>query len=127
MKLAVVFCLIGLGFLLLIGSGLWVGMFPGTSSWTVEKDLRWNEVKSRIHVLRFTVGNGEARPSMHGGPDLAKAKAELESLLPENEQLSAEFQGIQAKPHTVSKILKWTGISLACVGLIGWYAVNQSR
>jgi hypothetical protein len=27
----------------------------------------------------------------------------------------------------MSTVLKWSGLSLAVVGLIGWYAVSQSR
>jgi hypothetical protein len=127
MKSAIVFGLIVFGLLLLLGSGVWATIFPGTSQWSDEKDQRLSEVGARMHVLRFTVGNGETRPNMHGGPDLIKAKAELESLKEEYKTLSDEFHGIQSRPHTVSKVMKWSGISLAVVGLIGWYAVNQSK
>jgi len=126
MKLAVVFGLIGIGFLLLVLSSLWQSMFPGTASWTLEKDARWSEVKDRIHVLLFTIGSGETRASMHGGPDLAKAKAEFNTLKEENDRLTAEFQSIRSRPHTTSKTLKWAGISLAALGIIGWYAVKQT-
>ncbi len=81
----------------------------------------------RMHVLRFKVGSAEANPSMHGGPDLIKSKAELASLMEENKTLTDEFKGIQSRPHTMSKFMKWSGISLTLVGIIGWYAVNQSR
>lgn len=127
MKSVIVFGLIGVGVLLLLASGLWTTMFPGTSSWSQEKDQRLTEVAMRMHVLRFTVGKAEANPSMHGGPDLIKAKAELASLTEETTALTNEFKGIQARPHTMSKFMKWTGISLAIVGICGWYAVNQSN
>jgi len=127
MKTAIVFGMIGLGLFLLLVSGVWVALFPGTSSWTPEKEQRLTDVGNKMHLLRFKVGSAEANPSMHGGPDLPKAKAELAALVEENRVLMDEFKGIQASPHTVSKVMKWSGISLTLVGIIGWYAVNQSR
>lgn len=126
MKLVAVFAAIALGFLLLIFGSLWQSMFTGAASWTAEKDARWTEVKDRLHVLRFTIGDGERRPNMHGGPDLAKAKTEFNTLKEENDRLTEEFNGIRQRPNTVAKVLKWSGISLAVIGLIGWYAVKQS-
>ena len=64
---------------------------------------------------------------MHGGPDLIKSKAELASVVDECKSLTDEFKGIQARPRTMSKFMKWSGISLTLVGLAGWYAVSQSR
>ncbi len=127
MKSAVVLGMVGLGLLLLLASGVWVSVFPGTSSWTQEKDNRLAEVGKRMHVLSFVVGNAEANPRMHGGPDLPKAKAELVALTEENKTLMDEFKGVQARPQTMSKVMKWSGISLMLVGIAGWYAVSQSR
>jgi hypothetical protein len=127
MKSAVAFGMIGIGVLLLLLSGVWSSLQPGTSSWTNEKDLRLSEVSDKMHILSAKVSIAESRPSMHGGPDLPKAKVELEALREENKTLMNEFKGIQARPHTMSKFMKWTGISLTLVGLAGWYAVSQSR
>jgi hypothetical protein len=127
MKFAITLGIASLGFLLLVLSALWAHVFTGSSQWTLEKDTRWKEVKNRVHVLQFTVGQGEARASMHGGPDLLKAKEELAALSKENDELTADFQGIQRRPQIVSTTLKWTGISLAVHGIIGYYAVNQQR
>jgi hypothetical protein len=127
MKSAIVFGMIGLGVLLLFASGVWSSLQPGTSSWTNEKDVRLSEVSDKMHMLTAKVATAEARPSMHGGPDLPKAKAELAALVEENKTLMNEFKGIQARPHTMSKVMKWTGISLTLVGIVGWYAINQSR
>lgn len=126
MKVALVFGSIAIGFLLLILGSLWQSMFTGAASWTPEKDARWTEVKDRLHVLRFTIGDGERRVSMHGGPDMAKAKTEFNTLKEENDRLTEEFNGIRERPNTMAKLLKWSGISLAVVGLVGWYAVKQS-
>ena len=64
---------------------------------------------------------------MHAGQDIGKLKAEYDELQKEVTQLNADFTSAAETPHTVAKFLKWTGISLAAFGLIGWYAVNQSR
>jgi hypothetical protein len=127
MKSAVVLGMIGVGLLLLLVSGVWTSVFPGTSSWTQEKDDRLAAVGKRMHVLSFIVGNAEANPSMHGGPDLPKAKAELAAVAEENKALMDEFKGVQARPQTMSKFMKWSGISLMLVGICGWYAISQSR
>jgi hypothetical protein len=64
---------------------------------------------------------------MHSGPDIGQAKAEYDKLKIENDQLAAEFSGVYDTPRTLATVLKWTGLSLALVGVIGWYAVSQSR
>jgi hypothetical protein len=127
MKSAVVFGMIGVGVLLLFMSGVWSSLKPGTSSWTNEKDQQLSQASDKMHLLTAKIASAESHPSMHGGPDLPKAKAELAVLVEENKTLMNEFKGIQARPHTMSKFMKWSGISLTLVGLAGWYAVSQSR
>jgi hypothetical protein len=127
MKLSIAPALAVFGIALLLLSALWSHLFSGSSQWTLDKDKRLNEVNGRLHTLHFMIGQGEARASMHGGPDLVKAKEELAELSKEKEELSAEFMGIQRRPQLVSKALKWTGISLAVLGIIGCYAVSQQR
>lgn len=122
----IAFGILGLGLLLVLLSGLWTTLFTGTSSWTPEKSAEWTKVKDRLHTLRFLVGTAAAKPSMHSGEDTAQAKQEYEQLKAKHEQLSKEFYGIHDRPYTIARILKWSGISLAVVGLIGCYAVNQS-
>ncbi|MEX2310021.1 MAG: hypothetical protein WD738_20790 [Pirellulales bacterium] len=126
MKLAVVFGLIGIGFLLLVLSGLWVSWFPGTSMWTPEKNDQWSDVKDRMHNLGFILNDPRNRASMHSGPERGTAKQEFDELKAKYDRLSAEFQTAHDRPHTVSKFLKWSGISLAAIGIIGWYAVKQT-
>jgi hypothetical protein len=114
---------IALGFLLLAASGLWSTLFPATSSWTPEKGTRWGQVKDRLNNLSFIVH----RPaSMHRGPDLGPLKAEYEALQREHEQLKSEFESAAIRPNKIAKVLKWTGISLAIVGIVGWYAEKDS-
>ena len=122
----VFFAVIGLGLLLLILSGAWTTLFPGTSSWTPEKSAEWTKIKDRLHNLAFVVGSATA-PSMHSGPETSQAKQEYDRLKIEHHALAAEFESIHDRPYLVAKILKWSGISMAFVGIIGWYAVSQTR
>jgi hypothetical protein len=125
MKSAMAFGLIGLGVLMLVLSGVWVSMFPGRSSWTDEKARHWSDVKNRLSELSFIVNAPTGVRKMHGGPDPAKAKTDYDALKKEHEELAADFSGAYNTPRTTSKVLKWGGISLALVGLIGWYAVKN--
>jgi hypothetical protein len=61
------------------------------------------------------------------GQDIGQLKAEYEQLKKENAELDAEYTSAADTPKTVAKFLKWSGISIAIVGIISWYAVNQSN
>jgi hypothetical protein len=102
-------------------------VFPGTSSWTPERSAEWTKIKDRLHTLSFIVGTTAANPSMHSGSDPAEAKKEYDELKVKHEALSAEFYSIHDRPIAIARILKWAGISLAILGIIGVYAVNQQR
>ncbi len=124
MKSAIPFGAIGLGFALLIASSLWTTIFPPTLSWTPEKAQRSAEIKDRLTNLGFALYAAEYRP--HSGPDPGTLKAEYDALMKENEQLNADFASATETPQILSTILKWTGISLAAFGIVGWYAVKQT-
>ena len=124
MKSVVVYSLIGVGLLLVVLSSVWNTLFPGTSRWTPEKATRSAEVKDRLHNLAFVVN--APKPNLQRGQDLGQLKAEFEQLKKENDALNADFSAASETPKTVATIFKWSGISLAAVGLIGWYAANQS-
>jgi hypothetical protein len=125
MKFVIVFGAIAIGLLLVVLSGVWPSLFPGTSSWTPEKANRWGKIKDRLHNLSFVVNNPRAL-SMHGGPELGEAKAEYERIKKEGEQLKAEFESAAARPTTIATSLKWIGISLAAIGIVGWYAIKNT-
>jgi hypothetical protein len=113
MKSAATFGLMILGLLLLVVSSLWSSLFPPTSRWTDEKAQRAAEVKAKLNNLGPIV-NGPAR--MHRGPDPATLKSEFD----------AEFVSAAEAPKNASSVLKWTGISLTAIGVIGWYVVKNS-
>lgn len=127
MKSTIAIGITGLGLLLLVLSFAWVSLFSGRSAFTDEKANRWGEVKQRLHNLAFIVNAPPGTIKMHSGPDIGQAKAEYDQLKIENDQLAAEFSGVYDTPRTMATVLKWSGLSLAIVGVIGWYAVNQLR
>jgi hypothetical protein len=123
MKSAVA-AVIGVGFVLFALSALWTTIFPPQARWTEEKAKRSADVKTRLHNLAFIVN--APKPSLQKGQDLGELKAEFEQLKKENQQLNADFESAAETPQTISKVLRWSGIGLAAIGLIGYYAVNQS-
>jgi hypothetical protein len=123
MKSSVLLVAICLGFVLLASSFLWTTLFSAKSSWTPEKAERWSQVKSRLYDLGFLM-NTKVR--MHAGPDPATLRTEYEELEKENQLLAAEFSSVSSRPHKIANLLKWSGIALAVVGIIGWYAVKES-
>jgi hypothetical protein len=125
MKSTVVLGVMVLGFALLVVSSLWSHLFPPTSSWTQQKAARMSEVKAQINNLGAQLYLAESRT--YGGQDPGELKAEYNALQEEFEQLKADFESATETPQTVSTVLKWTGISLAALGIIGWYAVKQTE
>lgn len=122
-----VFGLIGLGLMFVILSGVWSSLFPGTRTWTSEKAAEWSKIQVRLHNLAPIVNHPTGpRVSMHRGPEAGQAKQEYDRLTAEDKVFAAEFQSAHDSPYTIARVLKWCGISLALVGLIGWYAANQS-
>lgn len=115
---------IALGILLLVVSTIWTNLSGAKSSWTDEKAERSAQVQASIPALAGKVNALKA--NARTANDAATLQAELDALKKENEQLNAEFDAAANAPKRMSKILKWTGISLAVVGLLGWYAVNQT-
>ena len=137
MKGLLTFVAIGLGFLLLVLSGVWSTLFPATSVWTDAKAERRADVQDRIHNLRYLLVSQANPRSFHSHApkvpenpqqrrDPVALQAELAKLMQENEQLNAEFQSAYDRPNTIAGVLKWSGISLAVIGVIGWYAVKNT-
>jgi hypothetical protein len=124
MKLTFAFGAIGLGFLLVAISLLWSTLFPANASWTTEKATRMSEIKAELNDLSAKLYAAQKRT--YGGPDPGTMKVEYDRLLAEHEQLKVDFETISERPNTIARVCKWAGLSLAAIGVIGWYAAKQS-
>jgi hypothetical protein len=124
MKIAIFIGAVILGIVLLGLSTIWTSLVRAESTWTEEKSQRSVEVKARLAYLGDQINPPKA--SKHRGSELATLKAEFDALKKENEQLNADFLSVSDRPNAISKYLKWAGVALTVVGLIGWYAVKQS-
>jgi len=124
MKSAVAMGVAGFGIALLVLSTIWASLSRAESNWTEEKANRSIEVKARLAYLGGQINN--PKRSMHAGPDPAELKTEFDALKKESEQLNAEFSSVAERPNTIAKYMKWTGIGLAALGLIGWFAVKEA-
>jgi hypothetical protein len=113
-----------LGFVLIAVSALWGTLFPATAKWTDEKATRSTAVKARMAYLGGIVNSTNSGRS---AADVQKAKTEFDALTAENQQLNSDFASADGTPKTVSKVLWWAGISVMAVGIIAWYAANQSK
>lgn len=113
---------IALGILMLLLGSIWGSVFGAASNWSNEKATRSAEVKARLAYL-----GGIIKSDKRSATDKEKAQPEFDALTAENLQLNDEFTSVAETPHTVAKVLRWSGISVAALGLIGWYAVNQQR
>lgn len=112
---------IAFGILLLVVGSAWTSIFRAESTWTDSKAERLVAVQARIPYL------GAQTKRLRPGPDLTKTQDELDALEKEKAELSNEFNSVTKRPSATAKFLRWSGISLGLVGIIGWYAVNQSR
>jgi hypothetical protein len=119
----VVLGVLGIGLFLLLLSSMWASLFSTASKWTDEKAKRSADVKARMAYLGGIVNSPNGNRS---AADREKAKTEFDALAAENQQLNDEFTSAAETPQTVSRIMKWAGVCLAAVGIIGWYAVSQS-
>jgi hypothetical protein len=115
---------IGLGLVLLIASSVWLQLFPPTLSWTPEKAARLSEVKAELNNLGAQLYTATKRT--YGGPDPATIKVQYDALQNEFDQLKADFDSAMDTPNAISTILRWTGITLAVIGIVCWYAVKQA-
>jgi hypothetical protein len=126
MKSAVVMGTIVVGFACVFLSFAWGSLFPATNSWTPEKGARLSEVKAKLNDLSFKLSS-PAGSRLKGGADPGTLKKEYDDLRAEFETLKVDFESAAVSPKTTSGVLKWSGIVLAVIGVIGWYAVSQSN
>lgn len=116
-----------LGVILLALSAIWTTLVPGNSDWTPEKADRWTEIKSRMHNLAPRIHDPAGNVSMHSGEELAQLKQEFDTLQVEHDELQAQFHSAATRSSRIAQVFKWAGVSLAIMGIIGWYASSQMR
>jgi hypothetical protein len=113
-----------LGFALVLISAMWSTLFPATNSWTPEKATRISEIKARLNDLGFAMQNSKNR--IYNGRDPAAIKEEYDKLNAEFDELKNAFESAAVTPVTVASYFKWTGLALAAIGIVGYFAVSQS-
>ncbi len=126
MKSTIPFAAIGVGFLLLAVSALWPILFPTTSTWTDEKSRQMSELSGKAHKLYYQVELAKRKPNMTGGKNPAVIQEEYKKVMAELSVLKDEFQAADEGPKTMSSYLKWTGIIVFGIGVIGWMAFKGS-
>lgn len=126
MKLAIAYGVLAVGLTLFILSQFWVQMFPGTSTWTPERAEEWAQVKDRLHNLSFVVHDTSGEPPRRH-PNKEAAKAEYDKVKARANELRTMFETAYDAPRTTATVLKWTGISLFALGLVGWFAFKEQQ
>lgn len=116
--------LLGVGLLLLGLSSVWTMFSDGSSRWTQEKADQWSKINDRLHLLSFAV---HAPPGSEVSGRLGKpedVKAEYDRVKQANEAFAAEFEEASNGPKRTAAKLKWTGVALAAVGVVGAFATR---
>src|SRR5262245_23036952 len=107
MKL-ITFGLIGIGFTLLLLSGLWSTLFPGRATWTPEKADQWAKIQTRIHNLAPIVNNPSMPLNMQKGTDLGPMRQEYDQLRKDSDVFKTEFESAHDRPLATARFLKWS-------------------
>ena len=117
---------IGLGILLLALSILWPILFPPTRTWTDEKSRRLKELSGKVQYAMGKLELAQSRPNMTGGENPAELKKKADEMMSELKVLQDEFSSAKDSPETISTILKWSGIGVMIVGIVGHLAVKDA-
>lgn len=117
---------IGIGFLLLVASALWPVLFPATRTWTDEKSRRLKEIGAEEQALVGKIEYLQHRPSMTSGENPAVMKEKADKLREEREALQADLTAATEGPAQASAFLKWTGITVLVLGVIGHLATKDA-
>lgn len=125
MKSTIAVSVLGIGLLFLVFGLIWTALFPARASWTAEKASRMSQVSGELNNLSAKLYAAQNRT--YGGPDPGTLKAEYDRLMSEHEQLKVDFETAAERPNTIARFFKWAGLSLAAIGVIGWYAAKQSE
>ncbi|BBO32779.1 hypothetical protein PLANPX_2391 [Lacipirellula parvula] len=100
---------------------LWGTIFPAERSWTEEKSQRMTELGTQAHQLGGARDSARRRPNMHGR-SVSEIDSEYQKVTAELEQLRVEFEEQRDAPKRVSGVLRWLGIAIIVIGVVGNYA-----
>ena len=117
---------IGIGLILLVGSGLWPVLFPATRTWTDEKSRRLKELAAQEQLLLGKLEIAQHRPKMTGGQNPAMMKEQADEIRTEREALQAELTAATTGPEKMSSMLKWSGIVVLALGIVGHLATKEA-
>ena len=115
-----------IGLLFLVASAVWPVMFPATRTWTDAKSRRLKEIGAEEQALVGKIEYLRHRPSMTSGENPAVMKERAEVLRAEREALQADLTAATEGPAMAKAILKWTGISVLVLGVIGHLAAKDA-
>jgi hypothetical protein len=134
------FAAILVGLVLLAFSTIASSIFNGRSMWTEELANRRTSNQQRIFGLQAQLiarkSGGSAALQSHASPedvpaaagkDSAALQADLDALKAQQQTLNDQFNAAHNRPSKFGGALRWSGIILAALGILGWYAANQQN
>ncbi len=105
-----------LGLVLVVMSLLWGVFFPPEDTWTVDKSHRMSELTERAHLLHIKVKKAERKPLT---ADSGRDAEEYRAVTTEFATLKSELESAKSRPETVTLGLRWGGLLLTAIGLLG--------
>ena len=127
MKTTLVLVTLGIGAALLVLGLMWVTLFPGTATWTPDKAAQWAKTKDQLHNLSVLVNAPPEADPPPRGANLAEARAEYDRVKAAATKLQAEFESAYQTPRTTAAVLKWSGLGLLGLGVVGWLVVRRQE
>ena len=114
------------GILLMMASAVWPLAADGRSRWTPDKAARFEEIGAGLHELSHA--RAHASPSHHHDEQEHEhdASRELAAAQRAYQQLARELDAVRAGPQRTAGWLRWTGIGIAAVGSLGYWARREA-
>ncbi len=113
----------GLGLALVVLSLMWGMLFPPEDIWTVDKSRRMSELTERAHLLHIKVKKAQRQPlTASAGQDAEEYRKVTEELA----ALKLELESAKSRPETMTLGLRWGGLLLTALGLVGFRLIGGS-
>ena len=85
-----------------------------------------SELSGKAHKLYYQVELAKRKPNMTGGKNPAVMQEKYKKVMDELDVLKEQFHAADEGPKTISSYLKWSGIAIFGVGVIGWLTFKGS-